>query len=442
MIVTVRLDVHIRNHEVFDEFLRALTCDPEEDSAEHASQLVDACTETLVESAISPSRAAEEHQTRSIATTEALMPISPKSENGCSIDIDCPATVPTHTSQRDAKVSAAASASESTMATAEAPEAAPAREASLRFSMSVNRLELENLDEALALRALDAVRRSEQKVAGLGIRSCAIGERFLSDVLASIERDQMSLLSVSADLLASSPTQFPLRNLQALDLSTNWMNLVRDPNVGYLLHRVLAALCHYSGHSATYYCSLKRLDLSANYLRGFLPVIFGRCTCARPQPSADQQPVSAFSVPQFCLPCALHLEHLRLSFCSLSTEDVEYLTGDGAGDMLSRVRQLDLSDNNLSMLSNRTSTALFEGSMTHPSGRLAVLELRNVQLSDCQLAIAVEGMLKRSLAREAALRQLANANTNSCRLQLDEAAAGAAHAWTWRQTWSSRVSCS
>lgn len=442
--VNVRLDVHIRNQEVFDEFIRALTSDPEEDSAERASQVVEtaystptAAPQTLVqvESAIPtlPSRIAEGscHDTLPSTTTttqtdtdtdtdthtQALMPNSPKpnAESGRSIDIDSPAAAsPTSQSQRSDP-----SASES--ASAETPEP------SLRFSMRVNRLELENLDETLALRALDAARRSEQNIAGLSIRSCAIGERFLSEALACIERDVISPQSANAALsasalLSSSPAHYPLRNLQALDLSTNWMNFVRDPNVGYMLHRVLVALSHYNGASATYRCSLKRLDLTGNYLRGFLPVIFGKCACRRSDstasgssasPDSEREPAAGSRVPQFCLPCALHLDHLRLSFCSLSTEDVEYLTGDGAGDLLSRVRQLDLSDNNLMMLPTRATTALFEGSLTHPSGRLAVLELRNVQLSDAQLAIAVEGMLKRALAREAALALLADSDSTN-----------------------------
>lgn len=407
------MDVHIRNQGVFEEFLRALTSDPEEEVAERAFQTADTCAQTPVESAIPIAGPVEvqRNETASTATTDtkALLPSSEKSASEGSIDIGCAPAEPKPGLSSNLKSDASP--------LTEAPDAV--LEPSLRFSMRVNRLELENLDEALAIRALEALRRSDQNLTGLGIRSCAIGERFLSDVLASIERDEISAQRQTYSYVLVIPgsvsltPHYPLRNLQALDLSTNWMNLVRDPNVGYLLHRVLAALCHLNG--STYRCSLQRLDLSANYLRGFLQVIFGRCTCTRPQASSmsatsgDRQPAaSASRIPHFCLPCALHLNHLRLSFCSLNSEDVEFLTGDGdgAGDLLSRVRQLDLSDNNLMMLSNRTTGALFDGTLTHPSGRLAVLELRNVQLTDAQLAIACDGMLKRALARETANSRL------------------------------------
>ncbi len=242
----------------------------------------------------------------------------------------------------------------------------------LQFSILVNRLELENLDESLALRALDALQKSAapQRLAGLGVRACDVGERFL--------RALLSCCAVDSSL--SQPLRMPLRQQQALDLSTNWINLSRDPQLAVLLHETLRALVQSGGRNK---CSLRRLDLSGNYLRGHLAEVLGRCSCH--SRDADGTEV--------CVLCALELEDLRLAFCSLDERDLEYLS---EADLLTRVRYLDVGDNNFAPLGNAATRAFLRRTLAHTDGRLCVLELRNARLNDAQLAIAVECVLERA----------------------------------------------
>ncbi|XP_076328523.1 leucine-rich repeat-containing protein 14-like isoform X3 [Tachypleus tridentatus] len=153
-----------------------------------------------------------------------------------------------------------------------------------------------------------------------------VRDKELEALLKHVDHENLTGLSLQYNSLLPSGISFlapqisMLKNLSALDLSCNNINLTENPDVRDVVTGMLSSLCN-----------LKRLDFSNNRVGNCLRELL--CTKDRKFASSSSNGSTGFP---------LSLEYLKLSACRLTQSDLLYISTSNHRFTL---RELDLCEN-------------------------------------------------------------------------------------------------